>query len=159
MRTLFSENLIFFSSSDLAKTADSEICICVCLYFCNCVFLVFLCVLCVFVFVFEAYLCIFIFFILLLLTTPLLTSRRLPAKLTTARWQLAAHFISESFNPVERDFWAHFRILTQYFFLHKKEAMYDYFLISIVLLVYNAGVSMIGPYHCQPLICSKENLL
>ena len=64
----------FFSSSDLAKTADSEICIYVCLYFCNCVFLVFLCLSCAFVFVFEAYLCISSIFRLHLLLALLLSS-------------------------------------------------------------------------------------
>ena len=49
----------YFSSSDLAQSANGEICTCVCFYFCICVFLVFLCV---FLFVFQAYLCIFISF-------------------------------------------------------------------------------------------------
>ena len=51
-------NLIF-------KSANGKICICVCQYFCICVFLVFPCVFCVFVFVFEAYLCICIIHLLL----------------------------------------------------------------------------------------------
>ena len=58
VRRIFQKKISFFNSSDLAETANSDICICVCLYFCICVFLVFLCVFCVFVFVFEAYLCI-----------------------------------------------------------------------------------------------------
>ena len=70
MRRLFQE-ISFFSSSDLAQTANSNICICVCLYFCICVFLVFPCV---FVIVFEAYLCISIIFRLHLLLTLLLSS-------------------------------------------------------------------------------------
>ena len=67
----FFRKISFFSSSDLAKTPNSDICICVCLYFCICVFLVFPCV---FVFVFEAYLCIFSIFRLHLLLTLLLSS-------------------------------------------------------------------------------------
>ena len=86
----FSEKISFFSSSDLAKTPNSDICFCVCPYFCICVFLVFPCVI---VFVFQVYLCISIIFRLHLLLTLLLSSPAGIYRQTLA--QLAAPFINQ----------------------------------------------------------------
>ena len=46
----------------------------------------------------------------------LLTSRHLPVKLTADRWESPAPFINRP-RPAGRDFWPHFWIFTQFFFV------------------------------------------
>ena len=155
MRTLFSENLIF---SPLLIWQDCRqwnlyLCVSVFLYFripCLSVCILCICIRISGVFAYSHH------HLLLTAHQPAFTGKAYRTALTVSR-----SLFKWTLQPTWKGFLGAFPNF-DLVFLYAQGGSYVwlfYYLHCLACLLCWCCVSMIGPYHCQPLICSKENLL